>query len=136
MEGNMPGVIEPDRIDVNDLPGIWSPVQWELSEEDRIVELEEQARASLLMAVDAPETILRLLLRETAITRSLLPPENYDPDEQGEWDEELVTFKFQRPIKLDKEERNPDHLYVELDFDNLGTWAFTIEPERVVIERV
>ena len=132
----MPGVIEPDRINVNDLPGIWSPVQWELNEEDRIVELEEQARASLLWAVDAPETILRLLLRETAITRSLLPPEGYDPDEQGEWDDELVTFKFQRPVKLANEERESDHLYIELDFGNLGNWTFQIEPERVVIERV
>ena len=132
----MSGIIEPERIDVNDLPGIWSPVQWELSEEDLVVELEDQARASLLATVDIPETILRLLLRETAITRALLPPEGYDPEEQGEWDEELVTFKFQNRVVMVQEERDTDYLYVELNFENRGKWAFTFEPEHVVIERI
>jgi hypothetical protein len=88
----MPGVIEPETINVDKLPGIWSPVQWELSEEERIQELHTQATASLLWAVDIPEAILRLLLGLTGIDRSLDPPEDYDAELQGEWDPKLVTF--------------------------------------------
>ena len=50
----MPKTIDPETIYVDDLPGIWSPVQWELSEQERAKELEEQATASLLWAVDTP----------------------------------------------------------------------------------
>ncbi len=28
----MPGIIDPETTHVDDLPGIWSPVQWELTE--------------------------------------------------------------------------------------------------------
>ena len=61
----MTAVIIPETLHVDDLPGIWSPVQWLLSEDERAAELEQQATASLLYAVDAPEAILRLLLEET-----------------------------------------------------------------------
>jgi hypothetical protein len=44
----MPGVIDPETINADTLPGIWSPVQWELNEHERIHELETQATASLL----------------------------------------------------------------------------------------
>ena len=30
----MPGIIDPERIHVDVLPGIWTPVQWEMSEEE------------------------------------------------------------------------------------------------------
>ena len=60
----MPGVIDPETMYTDDLPGIWSPVQWELSEEERREEIEQQAKASLLWSVSAPEAILRLLLVE------------------------------------------------------------------------
>ncbi len=58
----MPSVIDPETLYVDDLPAIWSPVQWELDEEERIQAVEEQATASLLWTMDAPEAILRLLL--------------------------------------------------------------------------
>jgi hypothetical protein len=136
MEELMPAVIDPETMHANDLPGIWSPVQWELSEGERIQELEEQATASLLWAVDAPEAILRLLLNETDIERAFEPPQAYDPEQQGEWDEALVTFQFKRPIRLERVEREPDYLYVEYHFGDLGYWAFEIEPERVTIQRI
>lgn len=132
----MPRVIDPETLYVDDLPGIWSPVQWELSQEERATELEEQARASLLWAVDAPEAILRLLLDETGIRRAFEPPAGYDPESQGEWDEGLVTFEFERAIRLAKVERQPHSLYVEYDFGELGHWAFEIEPEEVVLHRL
>ncbi len=67
----MPIDIDPETINADELPGIWSPVQWELTEEERIMELENQARSNLLYAVDVPEAILRLLLNETEVERPL-----------------------------------------------------------------
>lgn len=132
----MPGVIDPETMNAGDLPGIWSPVQWELSEEERAEELENQATASLLWSVDTPEAILRLLLQETEIERLLEEPEGYNPDEQGEWDAEIVTFGFQKLIKLVKVEREHNFVYLEYKFGDLGYWSFEIEPEKVTINRI
>jgi hypothetical protein len=132
----MPGVIDPETINADGLPGIWSPVQWELSEEERIQELETQTTASLLSSVDVPEAILRILLQETEIDRMLEPPEGYDPETQGDWDPELATFGFQIPIKLIKAEREQNYLYLEYKFGDYGYWCFEIEPEKVTISRI
>ncbi len=132
----MPGVIDPETMDAKDLPGIWSPVQWELTEDERIQEVEDQAKASLLWSVDAPEAILRLLLQECDIERVFDPPEGYDPQVQGEWDSDLVTFGFQRPIKLVKVERERDFLYLEYNIEGMGYWSIEIEPQKVTIERI
>ena len=132
----MPKIVETETIYVDDLPGIWSPVQWELSEQERAQELEDQATASLLWVIDAPQTILRLLLSETGIERAYGPPEGYDPEEQGYWEKDLVTFQFKRPIHLERVERDGDYLLIEYDFGSLGKWAFEIEPEKVTIERL
>jgi hypothetical protein len=132
----MPGVIDPETLYVDDLPGIWSPVQWELSEEERIHELEEQAKASLLAVVDGPEAILRLLLDETEIERAYEPPQGYDPEQQGEWDDSLITFQFKRQVRLERVDRNSELLSVEYNFGDLGYWILEIESERVTIERV
>ena len=85
----MPSIIDPQTIHVDDLPAIWSPVQWELTEEERVEAVNEQATASLLWTMDTPEAILRLLLGETEIQRLYQSPDDYDPEEQGEWDEEI-----------------------------------------------
>ncbi len=132
----MPGAIDPETMDADDLPGIWSPVQWELTEDERIQEVEDQAKASLLWSVDAAEAILRLLLQETDIERLFEPPEGYDPQVQGEWDSDLVTFGFQRPIELVKVERERDFLYLEYKFGDMGYWSIEIEPQKVTIERI
>jgi hypothetical protein len=132
----MPAVIDPETMNIDKLPGIWSPVQWELTEEERVQELHSQATASLLWGVDIPEAILRLLLGEIEIDRAMEPPEGYDPETQGEWDNSLVTFQFKHPIRLEKVERERDYLYVEYSFGELGYWALEIEPEKVTISRV
>lgn len=132
----MPGYMDPDTTNVDDLPAIWSPVQWELSEEEHIQELHQQAIASLLWAADAPEAILRLLLNETEIERSLFPPEDYDPEVQGEWDESLVTFQFKRPLELIKVERESNYLYAEYKFSDLGYFAVEVEAEIARIYRI
>jgi hypothetical protein len=132
----MPSIIDPQTIQVDELPAIWSPVQWELTEEERVEAVNEQATASLLWTMDAPEAILRLLLNETEIQRLYQAPEDYDPEEQGEWDDEILTFGLYRPIKLIEIERDPHYLRLVYNFGDLGYWEFMIEPEKVSIERI
>lgn len=132
----MPSVIDPETMHVDDLPGIWNPIQWEMTEQERIQELESQARASLLWAIDVPEAVLRLFLDETDIERALKPPDGFDPEMQGDWDEELVTFKFRRSVRLKHVDREREMLVVSYHVEGLGHWVIEIEPERVTIERV
>ena len=132
----MPGVIDPERINIDTLPGIWTPVQWEMTDEERKTELEQQATASLLWSVDIPEAILRLLLSETRIERTFEAPEGYNPDTQGEWDPELIAFKFRIPMRLDDVGREPNKITAAYNFGDLGYWCIEIEPEKVTIERI
>jgi hypothetical protein len=132
----MPSVIDPETIHVDSLPVVWSPVQSPLAEEERAREVEEQATASLLWAADAPETILRLLLGETAIVRAFEPPTGHEPDQQGEWDPRLVTFSFARSIRLLSEERQPDHLALECKLEGAGYWRMKLTPDLVAISRL
>ena len=132
----MPSIIDPQTIHVDELPPIWSPVQWELTEEERVEAINEQATASLLWTMDAPEAILRLLLNETGIKRLSQEPENYDPEEQGEWDEEIMTFGPYRSMELIEIDRTPERLLLVYKFGDLGYWEFMIEPEKVTIERI
>ncbi|MGE5123654.1 MAG: hypothetical protein ACM3H7_03995 [Acidobacteriaceae bacterium] len=132
----MPGVIDPETMNADGLPGIWSPVQWELSEEERLAELDTQTTASLLWAVDIPEAILRLLLQETEVERLFEPPEGYDTQIQGDWEVELATFGFKKPVELLKIEREPNYLYLEYKLADSGYWYLEIEPEKVTIERL
>ncbi len=132
----MPGVIDPQTMHVDELPGVWAPVQWEQTPEERASEVEAQASASLLANVDIPEAILRLLLNETAADVVYAPPDGYNPAEQGEWDDSLITFAFNRPIQLRRLERSPELLVAEYRFNDLGWWRVTIEPYRTVIEKI
>jgi len=132
----MPSVVDPETMNVDNLPGVWTPIQWDLDEIERMEELEAQATASLLYAVDPPESILRLLLDETGVERAYEPPPGFDPELQGEWDAELLSFKFTRPIRLIQVNRERDFLQVEYDFQDLGRWIVEIEPERIQIQRV
>ncbi|NJD58475.1 MAG: hypothetical protein C3F13_05500 [Anaerolineales bacterium] len=131
----MPGIIDPETINVMAIPGIWSPVQWELTEEERINELEAQTVAGLLWSVDIPEAILRLLLQEAEITRIFEPPENYDPEIQGEWNPEITANGFRNPIELVKVERETNYLYLEYKLGDSAYWYIEIEPEKVTIAR-
>ena len=132
----MPSVIEPEMIGADQLPPVWSPVQWELTPEERAVEVEEQATASLVLNADIPEAILRLLLREVEVEQAYEPPEGYDPDQQGDWDYGLMTFQFKHPMRLANLERKDDYLFAEYDCNSLGRWAIEITPEEFNLYRV
>jgi hypothetical protein len=127
----MTAIIIPETINADTLPGIWSPVQWELTEEERLAELDQLATASLLWAVDVPEAILRLLLDETAIERAYDPPEGYDPEQQGGRSRPLC-----RRVRLESVERQGDSLVVIYNLEGAGYWELEITPERVVIQRI
>jgi hypothetical protein len=131
----MPSIIDPLALNANELPAVWSPVQWELTEDERAQELETQATASLLWAADAPEAILRLLLNETGIERAYAPPKGYDPAQQGDWDEQLLTFQYKRAIRLIQCVHETDSLYIEYQLGD-AHWAFEISPEEVKISRI
>jgi len=130
----MPGIFDPETTHVDNLPGVWSPVQWELNESERVLELEDQAKASLMWAVNSPETILRLLLNECEIERTYKPPKGYSLEIQGEWDDSLITFTFKRTFELVKVER--EYLGAECKVQDLGYWVLEIMSDRVEIRRV
>ena len=132
----MPSIIDHETMHVDDLPAVWSPVQWELTEEERVAELESQAQASLLWMMDAPEAILRLLLNETDMERLYEAPEGYDSEEQAEWDPEIITFGPKRTFKLDSVTREDDALYLVYKASDLGYWEFEISEEKVTIKRI
>jgi hypothetical protein len=132
----MPGAIDFETIHVDNLPTVWSPPQRQLSPDEHAKELEDQATASLLWASPVPEQILRILLNETAIERALEAPPGFDPEIQGEWDENLVTFGFKRPIKLTKEERSQDKLVLEYRVEDAGYWILEISADTVSIGRI
>ncbi len=132
----MSGVIIPETMQIDPLPGVWAPVQWRQTEDERAVEVEAQARASLLANVDIPETILRLLLDEGEVELVYEPPAGYDPEQQGEWDANTLTFAFKRPIRLVEVTRNADKVEAVYDFGTRGMWSFEIEPERFSLEKV
>jgi hypothetical protein len=131
----MPGEIDVETIQVDELPTIWCPVQNELSEQEHARELEVQATASLLWAATVPEQVLRVLLAETAIDRALKPPEGYDPEIQGEWDPDQIVFAFRRHIQLVRQNRDSQRLVLEYKLEGAGYWAIEITPDSVRIDR-
>jgi hypothetical protein len=128
--------MDPETMNVDDLPAIWCPVQWELDDQERVQAVEEQAAASLLGAMCVPEAVLRLLLGETGIQRLHAAPPRFDPTQQGDWDDRLVTFGSKRAFSLEYLERTPTRLEVVYKGENLGRWHFVIEQEKVLIERI
>jgi hypothetical protein len=132
----MPAAIDPEVMNVDELPGVWSPVQWDMAPEERGDEVEEQAAASLLYNVDVPEAILRLLLHEAAVERAYQPPHGYDPEKQGDWEDDLITFAFKRPLHLVNVTRKEDYLDVIYDFGSLGRWEMEITPDGMALQRM
>lgn len=133
----MPSIIDFETMAADELPSIWSPyIPPDLSESDRLAELDRQSAANLIFNSDVPEAVLRLLLNECDVEPAYEPPKGYDPDEQGEWDADIFSLVFTRPIRLEHIQRKPDRLIVIYDFGSRGHWRLEIEAERVVIERV
>jgi len=132
----MPSIIDHETIHVDELHPLWAPVQWDLTDEERIHIQEEQTKANLLWMMDTPEAILRLLLDEVETKRLYEPPEGYNEEEQGEWEPELVTFGPRHPFELDSVSREGDALFIVYKAGDLGYWEFEITEEQVIIKRI
>jgi hypothetical protein len=120
MEAEYVRYYRPRTMNTDGLPGIWSPVQWELNKEERVEELDTHSTATLLWSVDSPEAILRLLLQETDIQRLLEPPKGYESTVQGNWVPERVTIGPKYPLELIKVNREPNYLYLEYRIGDSG----------------
>jgi hypothetical protein len=131
----MPLNIDPENMNVDELPVVWCPVQQELSFSESEEEIEQQATASLLWVADVPEAILRLLVNETEIERVYSPPPGYNPQDQGEWDYSLETYAFKNGIRLKEMVREENALYLVYQLEGAGYWQIEITPEKVTIER-
>ena len=132
----MPKYIDPQTIPVEDLPGVWTPFPEDLSPDEHVAAVEDQAKASMLWSIDHPETILRLMLNETAITRAFEAPLGYDEERQGKWDKSLTAFTFKRAMWVEHIERQPDNLYIVYEVEDLGRWAIEIKPEEIHIGKL
>jgi hypothetical protein len=77
-----------------------------------------------------------MLLEDTSIERAYGPPEGYDDELQGKWDDSLLAFSFKHKVKIEKVERESNYLYIEFKISDLGSWSMEIETEKVTIERI
>jgi len=132
----MPGVIDPETMAVGGAPTIWWPVEVELTEPQRLEEIERQTLAGLLWVAPVPESILRLLLGETEVVRAIDPPEGYDADTQGEWDSERATFAFRRPLHLEADREEDSRRVLEYALEGAGHWRMVISPEQFSLSRI
>jgi hypothetical protein len=129
----MPGDIDPETINTDSLPCVWSPIQRELTKEEHAYKLDTHSTASIPWSVDVPKVILRLFLLESEIQRLLEPPKDYDPTSHDDCDQKLVTMGFKYPLQLVEIEREQEYLYLEYKIGNSGYWPFEFEPEKVMI---
>jgi hypothetical protein len=131
----MSGFLDPLTFPTIDVPAIWCPRKEKRLGSTLALSIEEQAKGSLLQSADLVEVVLRLIYGETEIERTFVPPEGYDPEVQGEWDESQVTFAFARKVKKVFEERNEQCLQMEYQVDGSGRFRVEITPESFSIER-
>lgn len=141
----MPGAIDFETMDVDDLSPVWFPEEAGPEPEQREAWLHQQARAHLLTMVGTPEAVLRLLLRETDVARvpaddvAAAPGDEGFPAEAGDADAEPLpsdSFEFARPAVAQETELTRDGLQVIYRVDGAGTWRLILESDRVTIERI
>ncbi len=131
----MSGVLDPLTFPSLDVPAIWCPQKEKLLGNALARSIEEQARGCLLQSADPVEAVLRLIYGETEIERAFVPPEGYNPQVQGEWDDSQVTFAFTRRVQKISEERNEDSLRMEYAVDGSGRFHVEITPDSFSIAR-
>jgi hypothetical protein len=128
--------LDPLTFPTINLPAIWTPTPENADDHPPALQIMEKARGRLLMTADILESILRQLLGETEVERVSAPPEGYDPDLQGDWDETVPTFAFQRRISLWEEERSEDVLSVRLSVDGKDSYRAEVTKNGLAITRI
>ena len=131
----MSGYLDPLTFPVLDVPAIWCPEKERLVGNPLATSIEEQAKASLLASADTVESILRLLYDKAEIERVLEPPQGYNPEVQGDWDDQQVTFAFLRRVERISEERDDESLRMEYRIDGCGKFMVEITPESFSIQK-
>jgi hypothetical protein len=122
----MTSVIDPLTFPVIDVPAIWCPPETKTRTAHPVLELERQAQANLILSADIIESVIRLIFGEAEIEKVMEPPEGYDPDVQGDWDESVATYAFKRPILKIEEERDEQHLLLVYSMKELGTYRVAL----------
>jgi hypothetical protein len=128
--------LDPLTFPTINLPAIWTPAPENADDNPPALQIMEKARGRLLMTADILESILRQLLGETEVERVSAPPEGYDSDLQGDWDETVPTFAFQRRISLWEEERSEDVLSVRLSVDGKDSYRAEVTKNGLAITRI
>jgi hypothetical protein len=132
----MSGYLDPLTFPVLDVPAIWCPEKEKLMGNPLAASIEEQAQASLLASADPVEAILRMLFGETEVERIFEPPQGYNPELQGDWDDEQVTFVFRRKVEKTSAERGEELLRMEYRVEGCGAYSVEIMPESFSIEKI
>lgn len=147
----MPGAIDFETMDVDELTPVWFPSDEEPETPERYESMvRQEASARLMTMVGVPEAVLRLLVGETEVSR--VPRDVGREDEEGRRDfeagggageagaaeDELPpdSFEFSRPITAETVEMTREGLLVIYRLEGAGTWRLFLESERVMIERV
>lgn len=156
----MPGAIDFETMDVDELTPVWWPSDGELTAEQYETMVQQEARTHLLAMVGVPEAILRLLVQETEVSRvahevvdqgrgarrDFEAEADADADagdgaDAGAGDDADAgfppdSFEFSHPIVAEKVETTRDGLFVVYSLEGSGTWRMLFESGRVTIERV
>jgi hypothetical protein len=152
----MPGAIDFETMDVDELTPVWCPSDEELTPEQYESALQQEARAHLLTMAGVPEAILRLLVQETGVSRVAREVvdqgrgarRDFEAEADADADDgadagadggaELPpdSFEFDHPIVAEKVEVTRDGLFVVYSLEGSGTWRMLFESGRVTIERV
>jgi hypothetical protein len=154
----MPGTIDFETMDVDELTPVWWPSDADLTPDQYDSVVQQEARAHLLTMLGVPEAILRLLVRETEVSRVARDVAGQDDGKWSDFEGEAAadadadadaaadaeseagfppdSFEFSRPIVAETVEMTRDGLLVIYRLEGSGTWRMFLESERVTIERV
>jgi hypothetical protein len=127
--------IDPLTFPTINLPAIWTPIKEKSEANPLALQIQEQARASLLLTADTIESILRLLLGETEVERVFTPPKGYDTELQGEWDNSAITFTFIRSIRIFSENRDPEQLKMQYEVEGRGIYNIILNKDGIEIKK-
>jgi hypothetical protein len=118
-----------------DVPAVWCYRKPPEERPEFAAFVEQQAVGGLLLSADPVEIVLRLMLGLTQVEGVYDPPPGYDPELQGEWDGDTLTFVFKRRIRKVGEVREYGAIRLEYQVQGSGTFQVVIEEEKVAIER-
>jgi hypothetical protein len=131
----MPDGFDTETFPSHEFPAIWFYQKPPEDKRDFAAFVEHQAASGMLASTDILEAVLRLLLGLTEVEGVYDPPRGYDPEVQGEWDSDVLTFIFRRRVQKVGEDREDGEIRLEYQVETCGTFVVTIRGDSVHIER-